>query len=173
MRRRFIIVLLLSCIAFPAGAVVRRCVAQDGTLVFTDHRCVDIGAVERPQAETTMSVAPVYRDACPRTLRDLVDRLRAAADVRDVNQLASLYLWNGQSTRAANEVMDRLQKIADRPLLDIGPVYSGTTDDEDDYTTERRPLIGLRLEQTLVDGVTPTRTTLGLRRSFGCWWISL
>jgi hypothetical protein len=173
MRNRWILVLLLACVASPAGAVVRRCVAQDGTLVFTDRRCADVGAVERPQPDTAATVAPVYRDACPRTLRDLVDRLRAAADVRDVNQLAALYQWNGQSTRTAYDVMNRLQKIVDRPLLDIGPVYSGGVDEDDVSVPTHRPLTGLRLEQSLADGVTPSRTVLGLRRSLGCWWVSL
>jgi hypothetical protein len=31
----------------------------------------------------------------------------------------------------------------------------------------------LRLEQTLANGSTPSHTVLGLRRSFGCWWVSL
>jgi hypothetical protein len=171
--RRLLALMLLSCVALPAGAVVRRCVAQDGTLVFTDRRCADIGAVERMQPDAAApSIAPVYRAACPRTLRDLVDRLRMATDSRDVNQLSSIYQWNGQSTRAANSLMDRLQEIVDRPLLDIGAMYAGGGD-EDAPVPTHRPLVGLRLEQTLADGVTPTRTVLGVRRSMGCWWVSL
>jgi hypothetical protein len=172
MRNRLILALVLACMAGPASALVRRCVAQDGTLVFTDRRCADVGAVERPRAETEARVTPVFRDPCPRTLRDLVDRLRVAADGRDVNQLASIYQWTGQSTRTAYDVMDRLQKIVDRPLLDIGPVYAGDAEQEDTARV-RRPLSGLRLEQTLADGVTPSRTVLGVRRSSGCWWVSL
>ena len=173
MRSRLILLLLMSCAAFPAAAVVRRCVAQDGTLVFTDRRCADVGAVEQAQPDTPTPVATVYRDACPRTLRDLVDRLRAAADIRDVNQLAALYQWNGQSTRTANEVMDRLQKIVDRPLLDIGAVRAGGGDEDDAGAPAHRLLTGLRLEQTLADGVTPSRTVLGVHRALGCWWVSL
>lgn len=36
----------------------------------------------------------------------------------------------------------------------------------------RRP-IGLRVDQVLADGVTPSATTFGLRRHMDCWWISL
>jgi hypothetical protein len=129
--------------------------------------------VERPQADVTPTAAPVYRDACPRTPRDLLDRLRTAADVRDVNQLAAIYEWNGQSSRTANQVMDRLQRIVDRPLLDIGPVYADGADADDAPEPTHRRLTGLRLEQTLADGVTPSRTILGLRRWLGCWWVSL
>jgi hypothetical protein len=37
----------------------------------------------------------------------------------------------------------------------------------------RRAPTALRLEQTLSDGVTPSRTTFGLRKHMGCWWIAL
>src|SRR4051812_27576641 len=99
MPRRLLLFLLLCCAAFPAAATVRRCVAPDGTLVFTDRRCADVGAVERPQSDTAPAVAPRagYRSACPRTLRDLVDELRTAVDTRDVNRLAAIYQWAGLS----------------------------------------------------------------------------
>lgn len=164
--------LLLMCLAAPAGAQVRRCVATDGTLVFTDRRCTDVGAVERPQPQTV--TAPSYRDACPRTPRDLVDRLRAAADVRDVNQLAGIYQWNGLSTHTGYAVMDRLQNIVNRPLLDVAPVYAGGENAADeDFPSARGALVGLRLEQTLADGMTPARTEFAVRRALGCWWIAL
>ena len=33
--------------------------------------------------------------------------------------------------------------------------------------------VGLRIEQTLAGSATPVRTVLGLRRAYGCFWISL
>jgi hypothetical protein len=42
-----------------------------------------------------------------------------------------------------------------------------------DSTAPRSPPVGLRLDQTLADGVTPAPTTLRLRRDQGCWWVSL
>jgi hypothetical protein len=35
----------------------------------------------------------------------------------------------------------------------------------------RRAPVALRLEQTLGNGVTPSRTVFGLTRHYGCWWI--
>jgi hypothetical protein len=31
----------------------------------------------------------------------------------------------------------------------------------------------MRLDQTLSNGTTPSRTVLGLRHAFGCWWVAL
>jgi hypothetical protein len=35
-----------------------------------------------------------------------------------------------------------------------------------------RAPVGLRLEQTLANGNTPSRTVFSLRRHLDCWWIS-
>jgi hypothetical protein len=176
MPSRLMLLLFLCCSAFPAAAVVRRCVAADGTLVFTDRRCADVGAVERAQTDTAPAIAtqPGYRSACPRTLRDLVDELQVAIDTRDVNRLAAMYRWAGLSNASAYRVMDRLQAIVDRPLVDIGPVYASGGDAQ--YPTDanpRRAPVALRLEQTLANGSTPRRTVLGLQRALGCWWVAL
>ena len=37
-------------------------------------------------------------------------------------------------------------------------------------SVRQRP-IGLRVEQTLANGSTPSSTTFGLQRHLGCWWI--
>jgi hypothetical protein len=39
-------------------------------------------------------------------------------------------------------------------------------------TTVRQRPVGLRVEQTLSNGSTPSRTEFGLTRHFGCWWIN-
>jgi len=169
---RPLICLVLLCGAFPAGAVVRRCVAADGTLVFTDRRCADVGAVERaPPAATIGITARPVRNACLRSLRDLVDELNLAIDSRDVNRLAGLYNWAGLSTRSGYQLMDRLQVVVERPLVAITPL--GPRDADADDAGARRAPSGLRLEQTLANGSTPARTVLGLRRTQGCWWITL
>lgn len=36
----------------------------------------------------------------------------------------------------------------------------------------RRP-VALRIDQVLADGITPSRTTFGLRRHMDCWWVTL
>jgi hypothetical protein len=173
--------LLLAVLsAFPAQAQVHRCTAADGTQVFTDRRCDELGAVERaPPPAPSTGGARVHRTSCAHNLRDLTFELTSALDSRDVNRLAGIYHWVGMTSDAADAVMDRLDAIVQRPLVDVVPVYSGGDADEGlggDYypqATVRRTPVGLRLEQTLGNSGTPARTTFGLRRYLGCWWISL
>lgn len=170
--------LLLAVAAFwpqAAHAQVRRCTAIDGTSVYTDRRCVDIGAVERlPREATRAGAARLYRNACSHNLQDLIYELTTSIDSQDVNRLAGIYHWAGMSSRSGYAVMSRLDAIVRRPLVDIVPVTPGTP--EDDYypqTTVRRRPVALRIEQTLANGSTPSRTVLGLRQHFGCWWVTL
>lgn len=169
---------------------VQRCTTMSGETVYTDKRCEDIGAMDRlPQVAPGSSSGSggIYRAGCSRTLSDLVYQITAAVENKDVNRLASVYQWAGVSNAAANSTLDKLQAIVDRPLVDIVPVRpqpppivdaDGVVidDNSDGYYPQtaapQRP-IGLRLEQTLKNGSTPSRTVFGLRRSYNCFWISL
>ena len=172
----------------PAHAQVRRCNAADGTLVYTDRKCEDIGAVERRVAPTSGSLYRAYRrPTCARNVSDLGYELGSALNTGDVNQVASLYDWAGMSTSNAYRLMDRLQVIASRTLVDVQPMYAGGANEygydvaEFDPETgaviskpaSRPRLIGLRVEQVLADGHTPSRVVFGLRQRLGCWWIRL
>lgn len=183
-------ILLLAATFLPraAQAQVRRCTAGDGSLVYTDRKCDDIGATER-LASTGISGlygSHVYR-GCARSVQDLTYSLGNAIQSGDVNQLAGLYDFSGASTTSGYRLMDRLSLIAKRPLVDVQPMYSGGSDaydnpyagivefDEDGAVIPRRTvkpqLIGLRIEQTLANGSTPSRTVFGLRKNMGCWWV--
>lgn len=157
----------------PAAAQVRRCELPTGATVYTDRRCDAIGAVERQQATGRAQLRP-HRAGCPRNLRDLAFEVSAAIESRDVNRLASVYHWSGLSTRQGYEVMQRLQAIVDRPLVDLQAVYPGGGDEADyaPYPPRRAP-VALRVEQVSRNGSTPIRATLGLRRHLDCWWVSL
>ena len=159
----------------PVQAQVRRCTAADGTLVFTDRRCEDVGAVARlPHAVPGVAASAPLRNGCSHNLQDLVYELTSAIDSRDVNRFAGVYYWPGMSTGSGYAVMDRLQAIVQRPLVDVAPVFAGPAADEYyPQTTVRHVPVGLRLEQTLANGSTPSRTMLGLRRYLGCWWVQL
>lgn len=174
-----------------ALAQVRQCIATDGTLVYTDKQCVDIGGRERPAdpmpAAGVGAAARYSRDSCARSVQDLAYALGSAIQSGDVNRIAGLYDWNGMSTANGYRLMDRLQAIANRPLVDVQPMYAGDTNEYGDavarfdeatgelIATPSRPprLIGLRVEQTLQNGTTPARTVLGLRKRQGCWWVHL
>ena len=170
----------LCLLALPAQAQIRRCTTADGGHVYTDRECKDVGAVERQPRQAGQSGRLIRRD-CSRNVQDLVFEMTAAIDNRDVNRLAGIYEWNGMSTSNAYAVMDRLDAIAQRPLVDVLPVVprppdeDGTLVDGEYYPQEavRRAPVGLRLEQTIGKSATPSRTVLGLRRYMDCWWVRL
>ncbi len=175
-RARALLALLLLAACPLAWADVRRCAAPDGTTIYTDKRCADLGAVDSVARDASAGLpARLYRNACSHTLQDLVLELTTAIDSRDVNRLAGIYHWVGMSGASAYSVMDRLQVIVQRPLVDIAPMFPAGQDNGDYYpqTTTHRAPSGLRLEQTLANGSTPSRTVLGLRRYLGCWWVTL
>jgi len=187
-----VLLLALACIPLPAFAQkVHRCEGMDGKPVFTDKRCEDVGAMDalpRPATPTigNTGISPL-RGGCSRTLNDLVQRITYAIDNRDVNQLASAYQWAGTSDAQANRILDRLEDIVERPLLDVEPIRPSPpplTDEAgnivdanaDGYypqtATPARP-VGLRVMQTLRNGSATTSTVFGLRLNYGCFWISL
>lgn len=184
------LLLLLTCAgSWPSAtrAQVRQCIGGDGTLVYTDRRCEDIGGRERPAGPASAGYGyhGAYRNACARSVQDLVYSLSSAIQSGDANQVAEVYDWAGMSTANGYRLMARLEAIARRPLVDVQPMYSGGANaygydivEFDEQTGQvvskppRRPrLIGLRVEQTLANGSTPSRTVFGLRQHLGCWWV--
>jgi len=169
--------------ATNARAEVHRCTTTGGESVYTDKPCSAIGAIDRlPRTQAGPAGASrLYRSSCSRTLQDLVYELTSAIDSRDVNRLAGLYDWAGMSSSRANDIMDRLDAIAQRPLVDVLPVMPRAPDEDGALVdgeyypqdTVRRAPVGLRLEQTIGKSAAPTRTVLGLRRYMDCWWVRL
>lgn len=178
----FLITLLLVCVGvgLPASAVaqVRRCTDAEGRTTYTDKRCRDINAAEAtptPAAPGAV-VKGVYGARCPRNVQDLIYEVTSAIDRRDANRLAALYHWPGMSSDQGYRILDRLAAIVERPLVEVSPVLPATPDGVDgEYypqTTVRQVPVGLRVEQTLANGSTPSRTFFGLHRHLDCLWIS-
>jgi hypothetical protein len=199
-----ILLLLCLCAAPAAAQKINRCTGADGSTVFSDRRCEDLGAIDRlpPRAAPSAGsegASGLYRPQCVRRLSELAQQIRGAVDARDVNRLSTLYWWNGVSDEAARRILDRLDAITQRPLVAIVPVvpepaalpppmpdallqiHPATPDTvparapADPGTSDAPPrarATGLRLEQTLGGGATPTSTVLSLRRQYNCFWIS-
>lgn len=245
------IVLLAGSADAQATPPVQRCVTPEGRTVYTDRRCTDLGAADRvPRTRGGGSRLAgdgrFYTGGCPRTLSALVAEIGASVQSGNVNRLASIYDWSGMSDASARRVLDRLDAVVARPLVDIVPVMpsepvlpadtpstnattgaaaaagavagasaepapgsthgatmpaaatgqaawlpswnppapasaqdsvanpAATAGAPAASTTPRRPRpVALRVEQTLAGTATPTRTVFGLRRSYGCFWISL
>ena len=181
--------LAAACLPHAAHAQVRRCTSGDGSLIYTDRKCADIGATERLSSNAITGNAGhhVYR-GCARSVQDLADSLGNAIQAGDVNQLAGLYDFSGASTASGYRLMERLEIIAKRPLVDVQPLYAGGYDPYADANAgilefdrdggliprpvaARARLVGLRVEQTLANSSTPSRTVFGVRKNLGCWWV--
>lgn len=217
-----------------AHAQIRRCTDAHGNSVYTDRDCASVGGIDRlPRGAAPSPQQAPYTGGCARNLRDLVGQITSAIDAHDGNKLAAVYHWAGMSDDRAYAVIERLDAIAQRPLLDIAPVMPSVPEPEaapGAWTTlppaapnaalaplppistaptapaaglgrpagmngtqptepadnaqaaaapaptqapapQRRVPVALRLEQTLGNGVTPSRTVFGLTRHYGCWWI--
>ncbi|GAB3515386.1 hypothetical protein [Pseudoxanthomonas daejeonensis] len=234
---RLLLFLACLCLALPPATVraqqVQRCIGPDGRAVYTDRRCDDIGAISRLPPAAAGEGPRLFRGGCPRQLSQLVGEIGAAIQNRDVNRLASVYDWSGATDASASRTLDRLEAMAERPLVDIVPVYASSdamplpeppppdnvardegaevdaraastgpeawmpswTSSEGSANppdveaagiagaataTVRAPLpparprpVGLRVEQTLAGRATPSHTVFGLRRSYGCFWLTL
>ncbi len=194
MKTLVFVALCALCLPAPASAQaqrVNRCTNAQGQTVFTDRRCDALGATERMPARTpTVGNTGIYRAGCARRLSELTGQIRDAVSLQDVNRLSSIYLWNNVSNATANSIIGRLEAVVQRPLVDIAPVYPASDDSAGDDATVTAPLdaegqplaqappqrprpVGLRLEQTLGTTATPARTVFGLRRQYGCFWITL
>lgn len=200
--------------AAPAqDAAPRRCVGPGGNTIYTDRPCESIGAVARvPRGAAPSARGVGGRGGCARTLQELVYAITNAIDTRDANRLGEVYHWIGHDQTSGYRVLERLQAIVDRPLVDIVPLRAapasaenaaasaapataadmsaastaaaapvaatGTpaspagTLDPTPRTARPRAPVALRLEQTLANGSTPSRTVFSLRRHLDCWWIS-
>lgn len=182
-----------TCLWAPAAYAqqqgVHRCTTMSGEAVYTDKRCEDVGAMDRlPSANAPIAASGgLYRGGCSRTLSDLVMQISSAIDAKDVNRLAGVYHWTGTSDAAALRILDRLDAVAQRPLIDVVPLRPAPTPvlgpegqvidaNQDGYyphTAQPQRPVGLRVVQTLKNSATPADTTFGLRRAYNCFWITL
>ncbi len=192
-RFSFLLLLLLLCsvssIVHAQSPRLNRCTDAQGQSVYTDRPCDSVGAQSRlPPPAPTGSTLP--RDTlgarCPRRLSELVEALRTGIVSNDVNRLSSLYLWGAVSDAGAQRILGQLESLARRPLVDVVPVYprqdqvavpeegqSPAAQGSDPEPPAVRHPVGLRLEQTLPGSVARASTVLGLRRQYGCFWITL
>ncbi len=117
-----------------AAQDVRRCVRADGSVVYTDGRCSDAQNEKQPAAPASPAVTPglpgvgshsyvAMPPSCSRTPDDLLYGVRSAIDMRDTNQLAKYYHWLNVSDTQAEQLMDRLEKLVNSPLMDIQLMY--------------------------------------------------
>lgn len=136
MPRFLLTVLLVSCIAGSALAQdINRCTGADGSAVFTDRDCRSIDALPanpppgRSTERSDLIISEGFKTHCPQRLSQLVARIEDAIHGNNVNQLSSLYWWSGQNNADASRLLERLESLASRPLVEIAPVYPAARPD--------------------------------------------
>ncbi|SNT82131.1 DUF4124 domain-containing protein [Stenotrophomonas sp. CC120222-04] len=192
-RLSFLLLLLPLCVlpsvAHAQSTRLNRCTDAQGQSVYTDRPCDSLGAQSRlppPAPAGNTLQRDTLGASCPRRLSELVDALRTGILSNDVNRLSSLYLWGAVSDAGAQRILGQLESLARRPLVDVVPVYpsqalpqsqdegqSPAAQGSDPEPPAVRHPIGLRLEQTLPGSASRASTVLGLRRQYGCFWITL
>lgn len=188
---------LLSASVFAQSAPaqdVRRCERADGSVVFTDRLCAEEETEKVPSKASGQTAGAVAGPrihvaappSCSRMPDDLLYGVRSAVDMRDTNQLARYYHWPDVTDAQAIQLMDRLERVVNSPLMDIQLVYpdeperplfedyDALDDDSAAYRAEapRRAPYALKLVQFQTSAATQTQSTVfRLRRHFDCWWI--
>jgi hypothetical protein len=102
----------------PMSANLLRSLAREGALG-GDTNFRPTGTLPRAGGPGSLMQRHQLGDAtCPRTPAELASRLRTSLGGGQVNGLASLYDWNGQSSRQAKPILARLERMSAQPLLD-------------------------------------------------------
>jgi hypothetical protein len=180
---------------------MHRCVDASGAPVFTDRRCDSIGASDAPPDVPPPSVASARITSvrsCARSKADLLEGVRNAFEVRDVNRLADYYHWTGMDGATGYRLMDRLEAMTRRPFIDAQLVSSATPRPMDpgidpdsaglltrpfdlpDTPSPRIPPPGrprrvdlLRVDQMRSERDAASQVTwFHLRAEAGCWWVT-
>jgi hypothetical protein len=178
----------LVCSASLHAQDVRRCLQSDGTVVVTDGVCAADATEKASVAEPILRTPGLPKragipapPACNAGAVDLQYSVRTAIDMRDINQLAKHYHWPGVTDAQAETLMDRLEKLLLKPVLDIQLLYSQVapepgldyrSPDEVDIELSARTPYGLKITQYQSSANdTLQSTTFRLQRHFNCWWI--
>lgn len=188
-----------------AAQSIQRCTNAEGVTVYTDKPCELLRARPRLAAPASApsgdssdraALAAYSGRQCPQRLSELVDEIALAIRAADTNRLAALYWWGGHGNATASRLLERLEAMTRRPLVDIAPVYPaqppaaappapawieatpGTSalpaaaPPAEPVAPSRPRPYALRIEQVLANSATPASTLLHLRRQYGCFWIS-
>lgn len=156
---------------------LNRCVAADGTAVYTDRPCDALEARPAPSPSSdapSQSPSVVAVRECPRTPGALVKAVEAALAAADGNRLAELFDWRGRSRASAARVMPRLEALAASRILEVRPGHSAEGSDDAELAKEAAaaPPDRLRILHA-ADGLGAGEPSeFRLVRAAGCWMLA-
>ena len=130
-----LLTLALLFAAAPAAAQteVHRCVGKDGSPVFTDQPCSNLGArsIAPPAASSTAApqgTAPSTGLLCAQDMATLRVAVAEAFNRRDANRIGGLTLWNGFGSDGAVDNIRNLDATVKQTLLSLEGDEAGGID---------------------------------------------
>lgn len=171
-----------GAVAVAAQPVLNRCIAADGTPVFTDRACDVLDArpvvgangdgAEEASDEGAPAAGPLPDCARrPEALREAVEAALAAADG---NRLAAYYDWRGRSSGAARVVMPRLEAIARSRPMGVRLFHSAERSEDPILAAEAAiaPPDRLAIDHAPQGFGLAQVEEFRLVRAAGCWWFT-
>ena len=157
----------------PQPQSIHRCIGRDGEPVFTAKPCADESLVMAPALAGSAAPAGPSMHVCPQSPQALRDRVALALQERDVNKLAGLMLWNGDTQHDAVDVLRRLAALVRQPVdgLALAPASADVPASASVTAPARMASVAggpLQLSITAEDG---SSTVFALSDSGGCWWL--
>lgn len=161
--------LAIAC-SNPAGAVeIHRCIADDGTPVYSDQRCADLGLAERaavaPVAEAEPVPEPAVADAsaCTADTPELLsEELEKVLEAGQLNALLGLILWDGIDAGFARALVPTLEQLLASGPLTAELSYRSALEFDDAGEPEILLVDRERLE---------TRWRVRVIERAGCFWL--
>ena len=152
---------------------IHRCIGRDGEPVFTAKPCADESLVMAPALPGLAKPGGLSMHVCPLSPQELRDRVAAALQERDVNKLAGLMLWNGDTQRGAEDVLRRLAFLVRQPIngLAFAPALVNVPNSASVPAPASIADVSngpLQLNITAEDG---SNAAFALSDSGGCWWL--
>jgi hypothetical protein len=118
---RAIVLLLLLFVALPAAAqtAIHRCVGADGSPVFSDQPCANLGATSLLPVAARSAAGPTAGLLCAKDMAELRDGLAQAFAARSANRVGGLILWNGYGSASAVDNLRAMEALVRRPLVSL------------------------------------------------------
>lgn len=173
----------LLCVDAAQAQRVHRCIDADGSPLFSDQPCDSQNAHRRDDSTLLSATSAIKLSArqaamdarmgyCPAwDFESLQAELEASFQARDVNRMAALYHWPGATRRSSTPVLNEMERLLRRPLMDIAEEEPDLPYDW--QVGDPEPLPVLRLELGGSEAFErPEYTRFGVLRHAGCLWIT-
>lgn len=153
------------------GTDVHVCIGAHGETVYSGRACSTLGATVAP----SYSGNQLWNHGCAASADDLLDRVAAAFDSRDVNMLGGLFLWQGFGTRNAYRHMRKLGEMLEQPLAGLDLIASNPWRGHNGYYRNLPDPKPTNLTIWLADHSSangPSEHRFPLVQRDGCTWLS-